>query len=554
MNMYNKLKWNMLILTIMSTQSTDSKYKTNSTISTTTEATGDVAILDGSINQNKSGVSANPNVNETEQPNVSANPNVSETEQPNVSANPNVSETEQPNVSANPNVSETEQPNVSANPNVSETEQPNVSANPNVSETEQPNVSANPNVSETEQPNVSVNPNVSETEQPTVRANPNVSETEQPNVSANPNISETEQPNVSANPNVSETEQPNVSANPNVSETEQPNVSANPNVSDTEQPNRSGQKKPIRLKRNVYETLLNKAKCENNPVKPLFINETYVLITREDYGWLVLCMNKITPKKVCLPPYNPNSRKYEIYTTMGIITEIYLCIPLCLLGIVGNVLSFITLSREKQNTSILILKSLAIIDSLYLLLVVVFEPYYTAYHDTDWLDKSSLDKVSHSFTKAATYAVPVINMAQMCSAWLMVLLTIDRYVAICHPFKAIIYCTLRRVRVGICIIIFTSIVYNIPMFWEVSFTQVYHECLKLHMFTKGVVRGSVGQHILFRIIYGLAGNLIFRNLLPVLLVISFNCRLIHSLRIARRNHDKMTAKQDNDLDNRDKNI
>ncbi|CAH1775561.1 unnamed protein product [Owenia fusiformis] len=310
----------------------------------------------------------------------------------------------------------------------------------------------------------------------------------------------------------------------------------------------------IPLERSRYDIMTYRAKCENSPVVPIFINETRVVLTSDHFRWLILCVNSVNANKVCAPPFNRISRKYEDYTIMGIVIDIYICIPLCVLGIIGNILSFVTLSREKPNTSIIILKSLAVIDSIYLLLVVVFKPYHIAYHDTEWLNKSSHDEFSHQFEIASSHAAPVINMAQMCSSWLVVLLTIDRFIAICHPFKALTYCTIKRVRVGILSIIVISIVYNIPEFWGISYKWIYHECLKLWMVATGTIRGSIGQHILYRTIYGFAGNLLFRNLLPVVLVVSLNGRLVHSLRVSLQNRDKIMANTEHNNEHRDKNI
>uniref|UniRef100_A0AC35F112 G-protein coupled receptors family 1 profile domain-containing protein n=1 Tax=Panagrolaimus sp. PS1159 TaxID=55785 RepID=A0AC35F112_9BILA len=42
------------------------------------------------------------------------------------------------------------------------------------------------------------------------------------------------------------------------------------------------------------------------------------------------------------------------------------------------------------------------------------------------------------------YAYPVTLMAQSMSIWMLVSITIDRYLAVCHPFAVRIYCTITR--------------------------------------------------------------------------------------------------------------
>lgn len=39
------------------------------------------------------------------------------------------------------------------------------------------------------------------------------------------------------------------------------------------------------------------------------------------------------------------------------------------------------------------------------------------------------------------YAYPVTIMAQTMSVWMLVSITVDRYLAVCHPFLVRVYCT-----------------------------------------------------------------------------------------------------------------
>lgn len=43
--------------------------------------------------------------------------------------------------------------------------------------------------------------------------------------------------------------------------------------------------------------------------------------------------------------------------------------------------------------------------------------------------------------RVLVYAYPVTLMAQTMSVWMLVGITIDRYLAVCHPFAVRIYCT-----------------------------------------------------------------------------------------------------------------
>lgn len=39
------------------------------------------------------------------------------------------------------------------------------------------------------------------------------------------------------------------------------------------------------------------------------------------------------------------------------------------------------------------------------------------------------------------YAYPITLMAQTCSVWVLVAITIERYLAVRHPFLVRVYCT-----------------------------------------------------------------------------------------------------------------
>jgi hypothetical protein len=61
--------------------------------------------------------------------------------------------------------------------------------------------------------------------------------------------------------------------------------------------------------------------------------------------------------------------------------------------------------------------------------------------------------------------------AQTASVYLTLTVTLERYVAVCHPLRARALCTYGRARVYVVVIIIFAILYNIPRFLEVRIKE-----------------------------------------------------------------------------------
>jgi hypothetical protein len=109
---------------------------------------------------------------------------------------------------------------------------------------------------------------------------------------------------------------------------------------------------------------------------------------------------------------------------------------LCVVGTVGNSLSLFIFTRSHFRVySINVL--LAALSAVDLCLLVLAVPVFTAIP----LSLMFPTVPTHVIHHLILYIYPVTVMLQCASVWLLVIITIERYIAVCHPFAVGRYCT-----------------------------------------------------------------------------------------------------------------
>ena len=73
------------------------------------------------------------------------------------------------------------------------------------------------------------------------------------------------------------------------------------------------------------------------------------------------------------------------------------------------------------------------------------------------------------FPWATLVAYPLGIMAQTGSVYLTVTVTVERYVAVCHPLRARSLCTYGRAKLYVIGVAIFSVLYNLPRFFEVTY-------------------------------------------------------------------------------------
>ena len=210
---------------------------------------------------------------------------------------------------------------------------------------------------------------------------------------------------------------------------------------------------------------------------------------------------------------------WDSMTTYRVICDVFLSMPISLLGIVGNILSFIVMCKQRQSlTTSILLQGLAVADTLILTSTLLIR-------SMRYLCTCLLTCVA--YTRAYRYIFrwlyPCVFLFRLSTTWLTTLLTMDRYIAVSHPLQAHRLCTVSKTYRNILLIILISVIFSIPRFFEYTIDEDDEF---------GFTSTSFSKNRYYTIIYKILLFFIFMYLLPMALLIVANTKLLCTLRRA----------------------
>ena len=219
---------------------------------------------------------------------------------------------------------------------------------------------------------------------------------------------------------------------------------------------------------------------------------------------------------------------YQAQVTAACFVYIYLGCPLVLQGIVGNILSFIVLQKDRRSTTTYLLQALAIADLVHLI-ILIFAYNYSGATTCFYLEESGGNEL---FVDTQRYVFPAARMVQTIGNWIVVVVSFDRFMWICHPASANQYCTIPRVKMLIRVIVVISILVDIPMFFESVKTRRVDGCTG-QVYIKGDY-ADFYHSIPYAFIYNTLFQGLLRLLAPVTILCYLNTKLILRLKRAAK--------------------
>ena len=221
-----------------------------------------------------------------------------------------------------------------------------------------------------------------------------------------------------------------------------------------------------------------------------------------------------------------------------ILIDVYIIGVLSILGLIGNSQAFVVLRCDSRNKAMaFFLQALVVADNAYLI-ICLFLPMMKTINDcTDWLPGLYL-----TFPFMEPYLWPLASMTQMTGVWLVVLVTLDRYLAICHPFHRLHTWMNRHARKGVLIIPIIALLYNIPRFFE--------KCVIIgpDLCDNNIRKASARSTALrkqedYIFIYKTVLFFPFRMIVPLLSLMILNVKLMLTLKEANRVRARLTTCQ-----------
>ncbi|XP_052815163.1 FMRFamide receptor-like isoform X1 [Mya arenaria] len=203
----------------------------------------------------------------------------------------------------------------------------------------------------------------------------------------------------------------------------------------------------------------------------------------------------------------------------------YVLPVVCCSGILGNLMNFAILTRRKLTKSFKRLEKAA---NYCLIALAISDLCFCLFaFPNSFLPSNDLFEEKGFLFYYRMYCSGILNIFILTSTWLTVTMSVERYLAICHPFKQTFYLTIKKTKtVIVCVYIF-CVIFNIPVFWRYDVKMV--SCNNGTELFYQPVQVMLGHSEMFENIYRILWAII-GNFAPLILLIGFNiclCRKIH---------------------------
>lgn len=238
---------------------------------------------------------------------------------------------------------------------------------------------------------------------------------------------------------------------------------------------------------------------------------------------------------------NPQCLAYDFFI------EAVLMGALCLLGFAGNTLSMLCLWRDRSKSATpFLLVSLELADTLFLIAVLVLRVLPSVQTYT-----GQLGGLVPAFPYFGRYGWPCALTAETATIYLTILVTLNRYVAVCRPYETSKFCSLADAKRHVVIVCAFAVLYNLPRFFEYEFAPI--EDANNNVTGRGVVLSHLGVDRTYQILYANVLYCLVFFLGPFVALVFLNSELIAALRETKRkrmkvlNMDSSSSRSEDDI-------
>ncbi|KAF6212897.1 hypothetical protein GE061_010607 [Apolygus lucorum] len=201
-------------------------------------------------------------------------------------------------------------------------------------------------------------------------------------------------------------------------------------------------------------------------------------------------------------------------------------VGLGLLGLVGNVFSVIVWSRRQlKSSSAILLIALAASDVCIIFGQVVWQ--FLALLVLNYRTPTLMYIYHNTFPYLVLVMINVFLIADTASVYLTVVITVERYIAVCHPFKYQELCSFSKAYMSTVAVIVFSILFNMIEFWAMEVQPHYHK--ESNETTYHIHDTELGADPQFKLIYEGYIFLIIMYILPLTSISLFNVAMCRQL-------------------------
>ncbi|XP_064632626.1 FMRFamide receptor-like [Lineus longissimus] len=163
--------------------------------------------------------------------------------------------------------------------------------------------------------------------------------------------------------------------------------------------------------------------------------------------------------------------------TVDDMTRYILFFPLAIVagvvGLLGNSLAYIVIGLERPFTSTsMLLRALALADNLSLVAFIFLRTPVTIVDST----AGNFDFYLEFFHLSFGYLWTIRWLCKTISIYMTVVVAVERYIAVCKPFKAASICTLRNARIAVALVVLLSLACQFPQFFYITYKYTYDPC------------------------------------------------------------------------------
>lgn len=130
---------------------------------------------------------------------------------------------------------------------------------------------------------------------------------------------------------------------------------------------------------------------------------------------------------------------------------------------------------------------------------------------------------------------PLALISQTGSIWTTCLITVERYLAVCHPLMSLTLSTRSRAIWALSILSLIALVFNLPRFFEVDTTDY------------GIRPSDLRQNKIYYNVYYICLNLSLNYILPLSLLFTLNIKIYASVRHANTHRNELTRARQSEL-------